>query len=463
MNTRIVRFLFGTIIASMIALLLLIWPTPVVHANTLTVTNTGDNGAGSLRNTIAGASANDTIVFSLTLPATIALASELDITKTLTISGTNSSQLTISGAGVTRVISVSAAVTLNLYGVTIANGNDGGTGGAGLYNAGGTANISTTVFYSNTTSNSGGAIFENSGTLTILNSKFVSNTATMNAGAIENFFGNMTITNTVIGDSPGANSALNGGGIFNIGVATLTSVTLSSNTVNWNGGGIFNGSADGANVGIMTLNNSTVSYNSSISGFHLGGGIANAAGAMTLTNTTISGNSVDSTFATGGYGGGIWNGAVMTLTHATLSGNSAWHGGGLYQDTSSPAKAITLTNTIIANGSKGENCYVNGTTPIGSKGYNLSSDGTCTTYLNQTGDLNNANPKLGTLANNGGSTLTHALLPDSPAIDQIPVGTNGCGTTITMDQRGAHRPIGKQCDIGAYEAPVNLFLPLILR
>jgi len=235
----------------------------------------------------------------------------------------------------------------------------------------------------------------------------------------------------------------------------LISVTLNGNGATY-GGGIFNGRDDGRNDGTMTVTNSTISGNSATNFGGAGGGIDNF-GTLTVTNSTISGNSATNS----GRGGGIHNSYNATLTSVTLSGNNASLGGGILQDTSSP-KTLTLRNTIIAKGSLGENCYVLGSAPIASSGYNLSSDGSCTTYLNQTSDLNITNPNLGPLANNGGSTLTHALLPGSPAIDQIPVGTNGCGTFITTDQRGTPRPIGLRCDIGAYEAGY-LFLPLILR
>jgi hypothetical protein len=54
---------------------------------------------------------------------------------------------------------------------------------------------------------------------------------------------------------------------------------------------------------------------------------------------------------------------------------------------------------------------------------------------------------LGPLADNGGPTLTLALLPGSPAID--------AGDTLAApptDQRGFPRPYGPAADIGAYEA-----------
>src|SRR5207247_10185816 len=62
------------------------------------------------------------------------------------------------------------------------------------------------------------------------------------------------------------------------------------------------------------------------------------------------------------------------------------------------------------------------------------------------GSSNNTDPKLGSLADNGGSTKTAALLPGSPAIDAI---TDSI--CPTMDQRGVQRPQGARCDIGAYE------------
>jgi hypothetical protein len=64
-------------------------------------------------------------------------------------------------------------------------------------------------------------------------------------------------------------------------------------------------------------------------------------------------------------------------------------------------------------------------------------------------------------ANNGGPTLTSALLPSSPAIN---AGDDaGCPGT---DQRGAHRPVGAHCDIGAFEFGGQvpwLWLPLIRK
>jgi len=58
---------------------------------------------------------------------------------------------------------------------------------------------------------------------------------------------------------------------------------------------------------------------------------------------------------------------------------------------------------------------------------------------------------LDVLADNGGATMTHALLCDSPARDLVASATNGCGSTYSTDQRGVLRPAFGACDVGAFE------------
>jgi cysteine-rich repeat protein len=68
-------------------------------------------------------------------------------------------------------------------------------------------------------------------------------------------------------------------------------------------------------------------------------------------------------------------------------------------------------------------------------------------------DITGVDPLLGPLADNGGRTRTHALLPGSPAINAGHPGTPANGDAIcpTTDQRGVVRPVGPACDIGAFE------------
>ena len=58
---------------------------------------------------------------------------------------------------------------------------------------------------------------------------------------------------------------------------------------------------------------------------------------------------------------------------------------------------------------------------------------------------------LGPLQDNGGPTMTHALLPGSVAIDQIPAVdcVDAEGEPLTTDQRGFQRD--SMCDVGAFE------------
>ena len=243
-----------------------------------------------------------------------------------------------------------------------------------------------------------------------------------------------------------------GGGIYNNARLTINASTITGNNsfISRNlccgyGGGIFND-----HNGTLTINNSTISANTAGSRCGLfncpgnGGGIENL-GRLVINNSTISGNYAYGVQASiYSRGGGIENfGGTLSISNSTISGNSGANGGGIYG-------IGFFQNTIVANNSL-QNCYNQG----GSSGYNLSSDGSCN--FHNTGDMNNTNPELGPLQNNGGPTDTMALLPGSPAIDAgNPSGcTDGQGNLLKTDQRGMPRPDREDtrgCDIGAYES-----------
>jgi len=232
---------------------------------------------------------------------------------------------------------------------------------------------------------------------------------------------NMTIDGsghsvTVSGDTGGDGSGnvrvfyVNSSLTFN-----LKNLAVTKGYVSGSGGGLYN------NSGAVTITNSTFFANSANSG----GSITNSSGTVNITNSTFSANNANSA------GGGLFNfGGTVNITNSTFSANSAVEEGGGIRNFDG---SLTLRNSIVASSPSGGNC----TGTITDGGGNLAwGDSTCPGI--------NADPKLGTLANNGGYTQTIALLPGSAAID----AGNDAACPAT-DQRGVTRP--SPCDIGAYE------------
>ena len=211
---------------------------------------------------------------------------------------------------------------------------------------------------------------------------------------------------------------------------SIVNSTVARNSTIFSGGGIWNN--PGASMMIM---NSTISENTTTD---FGGGIFNG-GTLAITNSTLSGNS------TGVAGGAILNGVdgTLTITRSTLVGNSSTDGtGGI-----SNSGALTVSHSIFANPAGGNLGSVISPVRTTSDGHNLFSDRP-EAPLDST-DRVNTDPLLGPLADHGGPTFTHALLPGSPAID---AGIAVAG--LTADQRGIPRPRGFAPDIGAFEFAV---------
>ena len=251
-------------------------------------------------------------------------------------------------------------------------------------------------------------------------------------------------------------SAQNGGGINNSGTLTISNSTISGNQAYCMPNGCFTGGGGIANGGTLTINNSTISGNGARCNAKCvatGGGIANA-GTLTIYSSTITGNSLP--YYGFDVGAGIYNGRTLTIYNSTISRNNAagnyGYGGGIANGIWGNGGPVTLQNSIVANNSAraGPNCL----NTMTSNGYNLSSDNSCS--FHGPGDMNNTDPKLGTLGNYGGPTQTIPLLSGSPAIDAgNPSGcTDGKGHLLTTDQRGYPRPDKEDktgCDMGAYE------------
>jgi hypothetical protein len=240
-------------------------------------------------------------------------------------------------------------------------------------------------------------------------------------------------------DQPGSGSgSFAGGGISNLGNLVISRCTISGNYAS-GGGGIFSGGG-----GSLTIRQSTISNNSSSYGH--GGGIYFGTGTLLIENSTISGN------ATENSGGALHINevaATVTISHSTITGNTNVAGatgtGGIRVRTT-----IQLNNTIVAGNSGFEisgNVTSNGGNfignPAGATGGSLSDK----TFQNTSTTLAQV---LGPLANNGGPTLTHALVAGSPAING---GINNASFGLFTDQRGyGPRINGTTVDIGSYES-----------
>ena len=219
------------------------------------------------------------------------------------------------------------------------------------------------------------------------------------------------------------------------------------------------GSSGYENEGLV-IRNSTISGNDA---GEWGGGIyistSNYA-AVEIYNSTISGNSA------GEEGGGIAFNSYygLTIVQSTITNNRATTFGGIYmsdsgaqatansqeKDAKNAARQAEKDAAALANGNAtaqatGERresrvraadapdeVTLSGTIVAGNVGTDIGDSGTVTTkgsligtivgstLVDQGGNLYGILPGVGALANNGGPTQTHALLPGSPAIDTGP-------------------------------------------
>ncbi len=415
----------SAILAAVIGVLLL---TASTRAATYTVDTTADNATSTpctaaandctLRGAINRASDSDTIIFDANVFAsaqTITLSRNqlnISVSGSITIRVTGAAPVTVSGNNMSSVFVIAQTANVTIDGLKVTGGTSN-IGGGGIYNSG-TLTITNSTVSNNsdtTAANSGGdggGIY-NGGSLTLSNSTVSNNSASQQGGGIYNA-GTLIVTNSAINNNNSANTIGGGGGIFNLQGRTvnITNSVIHGNVSAGYGGGI-------ENAGILALTNSTVSSNSAV----FGGGIDNFRGTVDCTNSTVSKNSANQ------QGGGIYNElGTINARNAIIAGNAA---------PSSPDFNGTLT----------------------SQGYNLI-DNTSGATINgtTTGNILNQNAQLAPLGFYGGTTLTHALLATSPAIN---AGTSS-GAPAT-DQRSSIR-VGA-VDIGAFEVNANFVAQLL--
>lgn len=330
-----------------------------------------NESSGSTRAIVTFA-VNGTFTLTRTLPsdptADSIFTGDLDLEQNVIILGNGADRTVIDGGDQDRVFQVHRNANVVLQGITI----QGGVGG--LQNSGGTLVLNNSV------------ITENSG---------------FSGGGLANGVGSSTeVNNSSIIENRGSF----GGGVANAGNMTLNNSTVSGNTADVFGGGLYNGLDPSAS---LTINHGTITDNNVT--FNRGGGIYGAAGSVTLQNSIIAGNTSPSTV----------EGDCVSL-HATF--------------TSQDYNRIGISDVC----------------PLEAKPND--SFGTLANPLD---------PRLAFLATNGHTTPNHFPLLGSPAIDAIvaqPFPGNPNCVPPAYDQRNIARPLALNddsltpaCDVGAIE------------
>ena len=374
-------------------------------AEVRTVTSTADSGAGSLRDTVAAASAGDTI----RVPAgTYVLASQIAINKTLTIDGDGAGATTVSGNDVTRIFSVSVG-NLTISRLTLTRGRAPAgaisEGGAIEFTHAGALTIDRAALTDNaavaTAIGSGGAILSR-GDVTVLDSTVSGNTADApsisDGGAIYMFPMNADTApralvirrSTFSANRAGVNGLGDGGAVYfgrNANNSDLN-VTLSDSTFNGNKAGVSDNdrgsggaffiipNSDGQRLNFdaqdVTFSGNEAGGTTGTSAGGMGGAVTALSGEapafdMAFTRVSFTGNRVNGSDADGGaLAIGVFNAAAtadVRLTNTTVHGNQAstasgtlGSGGGLYAvlgGSSAQQRVLVDSSTITSNSAPG--------------------------------------------------------------------------------------------------------------
>ncbi|MEI8002026.1 MAG: right-handed parallel beta-helix repeat-containing protein, partial [Actinomycetes bacterium] len=306
--------------------------------------------------------------------------------------------------------------------------------GGAIHVAGGDLTISGSTFTGNHTNHSGGALYLDSGDTVIVDSSFTGNTADERAGAIFLSWtaeSSLTVRRTTIADNE---AATNGGGIAAKAAVTVEESTISGNVAGGDGGGIYVFYELPYSVGTLVVVNSTISGNEAGG---TGGAVLADAGGTVLVADTITGNVANGV-------DGIDGVAVETVGVLSVAA-----------DPVPVAGAVRIVGTILAGNGTSDLGRASGPVdPTVTADHSLiGTSGVPVTNLggSRTG-VGAAALQLGPLADNGGPTLTHALLAGSPALDAGPASWPPFEGDA-YDQRGTPyvRVYNGTVDVGAYE------------
>jgi len=404
---------------------------------------------------VSGTNDLDTISFSASVLAsgTISLTQnqELSVTGSLAINGPSEGQLLVNGTGQRGVFYISDNANATISNLTISNGK-GSTGG-GIHISSSTVGLNNVIVSGNTASFGGGIFAGGSSSLSLVNTRVSNNIATdgssRGGGILIVGSSSLSLSDSEIAN----NSAKFGGGISSGGSSevSVSNTTIRSNSAGSNGWGIYAELSSNINLSGSTVSSNTASR---------GGGINLVNASASLSNSTVSNNSAN-------LGAGfeaLGSSSSLNVINTTVSANSAQTmGGAVTTDQSS----INFINSIIAGNLAPAANEINvGAGASITSGNNLFGDASkysATAFVNFTPNdsditatVDGENPTaiaaiLKPLESNDHTTHTHALVLGSPAVD---AGNDAVCVAVpinNVDQRGEMRPIGRACDIGAYE------------
>ncbi len=329
------------------------------------------------------------------------------------------------------------------------SGNEAVLGGALQVGNDTPLQVSGSSFVDNVASQDGGAL--HAVFLSVQNSSFETNVAGISGGAI--------LAQAVAGISDSSfvtNEALAGGAIQSVNLE-LNNVELRENSAFGGGGAV--SISDSATIDRSRFIDNTGGVGGGLH-VHDTGGTGNPT---SITRSLFTGNTATD-------GGGLYIRSNASIGNTTIHNNFASNAGGLYIHADGDVTAVNMTlaghitgqdlhklgkltmgNSIIFTPGQPDCLTTLDDPPIYSLGNNVVDDDSC--FFDQVlpSDQEIENPMLDALADNGGGTMTLALLDGSPLIDAGSNDLCAAAPVNGVDQRGAARPEGAACDIGAHE------------
>ena len=410
-------------------------------------------GSCGLRDALEAVVGDDTIAFVSGLSGTINLTQgELRIGDDIRLQGPGADLVTINAGGNSRVFYICGGPNTVVEGLTITGGSE--VQGGGLYDeCGNGTTLRNVVVTGNQASSKGGGLYSN-GDITIIDSVFSDNDA-VNSGGGMYVDGEVVMSGTIVTGNTVSNSGSGGGGAFVTGDIAIYESTFDSNVAGNCGGGLYSAVSNG----IVLISGSTFSNNTASDCYGGGIGLAGTYNDVLIANTTITGNS-----AIAGGGLHLDYGNVATIAQTTIVGNMAistdalYSGGGIHF--SEGLSGLSLSGTIVSG-----NTAAAGPADIGFGDSGTVTSGSVSAYYSLLGSYDDRlavlgdgyvlsnTPGVAALADNGGPTMTMALLPTSAALDAGPA-TVFVFPGNEFDQRGIGyaRIVGNKVDIGAFES-----------